>query len=175
MGNRQEARKLVHRSRAVADPAWRPRPTKKYKARDPKVTSTMMARVSGKDNRAEKELRSLLWRMGFRFRLQDRKLIGRPDIVFPKYRVVVFVDGDFWHGRALMEGGRQQLRLVVRGKRFDWWARKFERNVLRDRIVNAALAAAGWRVIRIWESDLWRRRSAIARQVARVLQSRRAR
>jgi DNA mismatch endonuclease (patch repair protein) len=132
----------------------------------------MMARVSGKDNRAEKDLRSQLWRMGFRFRLHDRNLMGRPDIVFPRYRVVVFVDGDFWHGRALVEGGRRQLRQVIRGKKFKWWAEKLERNALRDGEGNAALMAAGWKVMRVWESELSRQRMTAVRRIAGVLRSR---
>ncbi len=172
MAPRPEGGELVHRSRRVAAPAWRPRPKKKYKARDPKMTSKMMARVSGKDNRAEKELRSLLWRMGFRFRLQARDLLGRPDIVFPKYRAVVFVDGDFWHGRALVEGGRFQLREVVRSKNFMWWAKKLEQNVARDMVVNAALNSAGWKVVRVWESDIVSQPAKVVIRVARILRSR---
>src|SRR5687768_948190 len=102
-------------------PAWRPAPKKNYKPRDVATTSAMMAAVRSRDNAAELMLRRELWRRGFRYRKQSRLLIGRPDIVFPKYRTVIFVDGDYWHGRALREGGEAQLRLVIRGERFDWW------------------------------------------------------
>jgi DNA mismatch endonuclease (patch repair protein) len=172
MADRQESRELVHRPRGVTSPAWRPRPKKRYKARDPKVTSAMMASVSGKDNWAEKELRSLLWRIGFRFRLQDRRLKGRPDIVFPRYRVVIFVDGDFWHGRALVEGGRRQLRQIIRSNNFEWWENKLKRTVRRDRDVTTALLATGWHVIRVWESAVLSNPAAISRKISSALRSR---
>jgi len=92
--------------------------------------------------------------MGYRYRLQSRKLTGRPDIVLPRHRTVIFVDGDFWHGRALREGGEAQLRQVIRGARFEWWRDKLARNVARDAEVTAKLSAEGWNVIRVWESEV---------------------
>jgi DNA mismatch endonuclease (patch repair protein) len=114
----------------------------------------MMASVRARENKAEVALRKALWRLGFRYRVQERRLIGRPDVVLPKYRAVIFVDGDFWHGRALAEGGDEGLRQVVRGERFEWWRDKLSRTIQRDAHVTDQLTAAGWRVIRVWESDL---------------------
>lgn len=114
----------------------------------------MMATVRARENKAEVALRKALWRLGFRYRVQERKLIGRPDMVLPKYRTVIFVDGDFWHGRALAEGGDEGLRQVVRGERFDWWRDKLRRTIQRDAYVTDQLTAAGWLVVRVWESDL---------------------
>ena len=138
----------------MKEPAWRPAAKRAYKARDPKVTSAMMSAVRGRENKAEIALRKALWRRGYRYRLQSRRLTGRPDIVLPKHQAVVFVDGDFWHGRALREGGDDQLRAVIRGPRFDWWRDKLARNVTRDDQVNNVLQQDGWRVIRVWESEV---------------------
>jgi len=114
----------------------------------------MMSRVRDRDNLGEVALRKALWRRGYRYRLQVRELPGRPDLVFPRHRVVVFVDGDYWHGRALREGGDAALRQVIRGSRFEWWHAKLARNVVRDDEVTRALSAADWTVLRIWESEL---------------------
>lgn len=135
-------------------PSWRPKPKREYKQRDSRVTSAMMSRVRHKENRAEILLRKSLWRLGFRYKLQDKSLVGRPDLVFPKYRVLVFVDGDYWHGRALLEGGESSLKEVIRGARYEWWRDKLSRTIERDRHVTESLTNAGWRVIRIWESDI---------------------
>lgn len=127
----------------------------------------MMASVRSRENKAEVALRKALWRRGLRYRLQVRELVGRPDLVFPAHRVVVFVDSDYWHGRALRDGGEPALRQVIRGERFDWWKAKLERNIDRDREVNAALSAAGWRVIRVWESDVIAATERVATKVER--------
>ena len=129
----------------------------------------MMSKVRARDNRAEVLLRSILWRRGYRFRLQSKSLIGRPDIVFPRYRTVVFVDGDFWHGRALREGGDEALRGVIRGQRFDWWKIKLSRNVERDKEVEATLRRDGWKVVRVWESAVLRNPETAARRIERAL------
>ena len=107
--------------------------------------------------------------MGYRFRLQSKELIGRPDIVFPRYRTVVFVDGDFWHGRALREGGDEGLRCVVRGERFEWWREKLAKNVERDTQVVSGLRRSGWKVVRIWESVVLKNPEGAARLVERAL------
>lgn len=114
----------------------------------------MMSRVRSKHSKAEVVLRHALWAKGFRYRLHVRGLAGRPDIVIPKYRVALFVDGDFWHGRALKEGGDEQLRHVIRGNRYDWWRDKLATNIERDEKVTAELVAQGWKVIRLWESEV---------------------
>jgi DNA mismatch endonuclease, patch repair protein len=121
------------------------------KRRHPAVTSRMMAAVRGKDSKAEMLLRRELHRRGRRYRLHDPKLIGKPDIVFPARNVVVFVDGDFWHGNAWRLRGLDSLEDQFPTNRA-FWVRKLRRNIERDQEVTASLTAAGWRVIRIWES-----------------------
>jgi DNA mismatch endonuclease, patch repair protein len=140
-----------------------------YKKRDPKITSSIMRAIRGRENRAEVSLRRALWRRGLRYRLYSSHLRGKPDIVFARARLAVFVDGDYWHGRALVEGGERALRQVIRGERFDWWKAKLERNVLRDIEVTRSLRRNGWRVIRVWESEVLRDVERIAVRIARRL------
>ena len=102
---------------------------KRYKPRDPVVTSHIMRAIRGRDNKAERLLRSELWQRGLRYRLYAKTLPGKPDIVFRSARVAVFVDGDFWHGRRFLEGGRRALRAMFRPEKRDWWERKIRGNV----------------------------------------------
>lgn len=132
----------------------------------------MMSRVGARDGRAEVLLRSLLWRSGYRFRVQAKGLLGRPDLVFKRYRVVVFVDGDFWHGRVLREGGEAELQHVIRGEKFPWWRDKLARNVSRDDEVTAGLRRTGWHVVRVWESEVLADPQGVTRRVTRVLERR---
>jgi len=131
----------------------------------------MMAAVSGRNNAAEVILRKKLWAQGLRYRLYSKRLTGRPDLVFPTARVVVFVDGDYWHGRALVEGGPEALRLVIRGARFDWWLAKLRGNVERDQRVTATLEGEGWKVVRLWESAVLASPDQAAAEVARAVRS----
>lgn len=133
---------------------WRQKPKKKYKKRDPKVTSAIMSAVKSKGSKAELILRKELWKRGFRYRLHDKKLIGKPDIVFKSLKTVIFVDGDFWHGRALIEEGVKGLRRGLRTDRSDWWIAKLQRTVERDKEVTKVLVDDGWKVIRFWESEI---------------------
>jgi DNA mismatch endonuclease (patch repair protein) len=163
------SKRLTPSAPRSSQPAWRPTPKRPYAPRDAGITSVMMSAVRGKGNKAEIALRKALWRRGFRYRLQSRRLIGRPDIVLTCYRAAIFVDGDYWHGRALKEGGEAQLRQVIRGARFEWWRDKLSRNIARDDEVTRSLTADGWRVVRIWESDVRRDVEAIASRIATFL------
>jgi DNA mismatch endonuclease (patch repair protein) len=100
--------------------------------------------------RCELALRRELWRRGLRFRLHHPGLPGRPDIVFPKRQVVVFCDGDFWHGRNL----EARMAKLARGHNAPYWTAKVLSNVTRDRYQTDALEALGWHVIRLWETDI---------------------
>lgn len=131
-----------------------------------------MAAVRNRDNKAEIKLRKALWRMGYRYRLQVGGIYGRPDIVLPRYRTVVFVDGDYWHGRALREGGETRLRDIIRGPRFEWWRSKLERNISRDHEVTKRLNYDGWLVIRVWESSVLLDTAEVAARIAKRLDRR---
>lgn len=106
-----------------------------------------MQQVKGKDTKPEKIVRSLLHRLGYRFRLHRKDLPGTPDIVFPSRRLALFVHGCFWHGHGCRIGQLPKSRL-------DYWQPKIEGNRARDRRKEAALVAAGWRVAVVWQCDL---------------------
>ena len=107
-----------------------------------------MALIRGRDTRPEKQMRSLLHGAGYRFRLHDRKLPGRPDIVMRKYRAVVFVHGCYWHRH------RDCINTTTPGTRTEFWKAKFAATVERDRRNTLELEAMGWKVITVWECEL---------------------
>lgn len=131
-----------------------------------------MAAVGARENRAEVSLRRELWRRGLRYRLYSGKLIGRPDMVFVASRVVVFVDGDFWHGRQIRENGDNAFRATMRTERREWWVSKLKRNIERDAQVTEALVDDGWRVMRYWESEIAANLQGVANRVERVVRTR---
>ncbi len=110
--------------------------------------SRCMAAIKGKDTMPEMIVRKYLFSCGLRFRIQVRKLPGNPDIVLPKYKTVIFVDGCFWHGHE----DCRYFRLPKSNVEF--WKAKIERNVARDVCNEVALKALGWRVVRVWECEL---------------------
>ena len=111
-------------------------------------SSAVMSRIRAKNSKAEVMLRKALWNYGYRYRLYSDKLIGKPDIIFPKFRVVVFVDGDFWHGFD-WENKKKKIKT---NKAF--WIPKIERNMQRDMAVTQTLLRQGWTVIRFWEHEI---------------------
>ena len=116
-----------------------------------------MSRIRGKDTKPELLVRKGLHARGFRFRLQDRKLPGRPDIVLPKYSVAIMVNGCFWHGH----GG---CRYATKPKsNIEFWETKIARNKHRDEVTAAHLEALGWTVIIVWECELRGKEKAEAR------------
>jgi DNA mismatch endonuclease (patch repair protein) len=126
-------------------------------------TSAVGLAASGKrDTRAELVLRRALWALGLRYRVDVGSLPGRPDIVLAKHRLVVFCDGDFWHGRSL----KRRLERLSAGHNSAYWVEKIRGNVRRDRRNSRALRNAGWRVLRFWESDILRQPQRIAAQIA---------
>ena len=115
---------------------------------DRKTRSRMMSGIRGKDTKPELVLRRALHARGFRYRLHAGKLPGRPDLVLPKYRAVIFVHGCFWHRHA----GCRYTTTPSTNTAF--WERKFRQNVERDREVRKKLKEAGWRVAIVWECGL---------------------
>lgn len=106
-----------------------------------------MSRIRGRDTKPEMVIRRGLHARGLRFRLHDRSLPGRPDLVFPRHHAVVFVHGCFWHAH-----GCPLSKLPA--TREDFWRQKLQANAARDRNAIARLHAAGWRVLVVWECAL---------------------
>jgi DNA mismatch endonuclease, patch repair protein len=140
---------------------------RKGQRRDPAVTSRMMAAVKNKHSKAELTLRRELHRRGLRYRLHVPDLPGRPDLVLRRHRLVVFVDGDFWHGNAWRVRGLASFEDQFPTNK-EFWTAKIHRNMRRDEEVNQALRSAGWQVIRIWESTILADPAAAADEVERV-------
>lgn len=115
---------------------------------DKEKRSWNMGRVKSRDTQPEIAVRSLLHRMGFRFRLQRKDLPGTPDIVLPRYKTVVFVNGCFWHRH------RGCKYATMPATNADAWTKKFERNVARDRENYHELGRMGWKVIVVWQCQI---------------------
>jgi DNA mismatch endonuclease, patch repair protein len=113
-----------------------------------------MRRVRRANTTAERMLQSALRGRGLRFRTHALVLDCRPDVVFRTARVAIFVDGDFWHGRLLLEAGREALLGAFPPRIQEFWVNKIERNVARDKRQVCRLRRHGWSVIRVWERDL---------------------
>lgn len=129
---------------------------------DGKRRSAMMACIGGRDTAPELAVRRIAHRMGLRFRLHCKDLPGRPDLIFPKHRLVVFVHGCFWHRH-------QECKYAYTPKsRIEFWAKKFASNVARDARQEAALKALGWRVLVIWECET-KDEVAVERKLAAVI------
>ena len=110
--------------------------------------SEMMAGIRGKNTKPEMTVRKLLHAAGFRFRLHDKQLPGKPDIVLPKWQTVIFVHGCFWHGH-------ENCRIFRLPKsRQDFWKSKITDNTGRDKVVRRALTEAGWKIVVIWECSM---------------------
>lgn len=140
---------------------------------DSATRSRMMAAVRSKNTVAEVELRRCLFHLGYRYRLHVRGLPGTPDIVFPKYRAIVFLNGCFWHNHDCRFGALPTTRRR-------WWRKKLEGNRKHDSAVIASLLAQQWRALVIWECSFRRtgnKRAAslnsIADRVSGFLRSRR--
>ena len=114
----------------------------------PEHRSWNMSRIKSKDTKIEVKVRSWLLARGFRFRKNDKRYPGKPDIVLPKYKTVIFINGCFWHRP---EGCKYA---TMPKTRVDYWNAKFERNVANDKLHIKHLEELGWNVITLWECEL---------------------
>lgn len=112
------------------------------------VRSYNMSKIKGKDTKPELLVRKFLHKNGFRYRLHVKDLPGKPDIVLPKYKTVIFVHGCFWHGHENCK------YYVVPKTRTEWWLNKINRNIFSDVKNKKLLVAQGWKVIEVWQCQL---------------------
>ena len=110
--------------------------------------SKIMGKIRGKNTKPELAFRKALYKKGYRYRIDYKKLIGKPDVALKKYRTVIFIDGEYWHGYNWEE--RKQKIKTNR----EFWIAKIERNMQRDREVNEELKLLGYKVFRFWEREI---------------------
>lgn len=142
--------------------------------RDPDVTSHIMRSVRSKNTKPEVALRRAVHARGGRFRLHAADIPGHPDMVVRSRKVAIFVDGDLWHGNPeeWQRRGRTSLADLF-PNRTDWWVAKIQRNIERDRDVDDELQRRGWRVLRLWASDVMADPKAAADVVLTALRDQR--
>ena len=119
-----------------------------------------MSQVHSRNTTPEKIVRAELWRRGYRYRLNDKRLPGKPDLVLPKYRAVIFINGCFWHGHKGCSSSR------IPQSNADYWRSKVLRNQRRDQEVWRQLEANGWGVIIVWECQL--KKSILVETISRI-------
>ncbi len=112
------------------------------------VRSFNMSQIRGKNTKPELLVRKAIFTAGFRYRLNESKLPGKPDIVLPRYRVLIFVNGCFWHGHRLCK------YFVLPKTRTLWWKAKIENNRANDKLKQSAVKKMGYKVIVLWECQL---------------------
>lgn len=110
--------------------------------------SKIMGKIKGKNTKPEMAFRKALWATGYRYRVDYKKLIGKPDIVLKKYKTVIFIDGEFWHGH----NWEVRKHKIKTNRKF--WIPKIERNIQRDKEVNAELNRLEYTVFRFWETEI---------------------
>ena len=114
----------------------------------PEIRSYNMSRIKAKDTKPEEKVRKYLFAQGFRYRKNDKRLPGKPDIVLPKYKTVIFVNGCFWHKHDNCK------KFVWPKSNIEYWQKKILRNVERDKSEHEELEKLGWKVIVVWECKL---------------------
>lgn len=121
-----------------------------------------MSQIRDRDTKPEKTVRSILHKLGYRFRLHRKNLPGRPDIVLPRFQTVIFVHGCYWHRH-------KGCKYVYAPKtRIEFWQRKFDENIARDKRTLESLRNQGWRVLVIWECQVTDKKS-LANRLNRFL------
>lgn len=127
--------------------------------------SKIMSKIRGKNTKPELAFRKALYAAGYRYRIDYKKLIGKPDILLKKYKTAVFIDGEYWHGHNW-----EERRPKVKTNR-EFWIAKIERNMQRDREVNAELERLGYKVFRFWETEIKKELNNCLQEVIVHLQS----
>lgn len=107
-----------------------------------------MQQIKGKNTKPELLVRKYLHAQGFRYKLHDKKLPGKPDLVLPKYKTIIFIHGCFWHGHTNCK------YFTIPKTRTQWWTEKIEKNIANDVKATKALKKGGWKIITVWECKL---------------------
>lgn len=133
----------------------------------PEQRKKCMQSNKSKGTKPELVLAKAMWALGIRYRKNSGSIFGKPDFSFKKYKVAVFVDGEFWHGKDW-----EQRKAEIKGNR-EFWIAKIERNIRRDMEVTGRLKAEGWTVLRFWSNDVVKNAGCHAEKVKEIIQTRR--
>lgn len=120
----------------------------RYEFKTNQARSRLMSKIKAKNTKPELKFRKALWAAGIRYRINDRSLPGCPDISVKKYKVAIFIDGEFWHGYNWLE---KKKRIKANA---DYWISKIEKNILRDKTVNKELHELNYQVFRFWTREV---------------------
>ena len=120
----------------------------KYGFKTSPARSALMSKIKSQDTQPEIKLRKYLWNIGYRYRLNVSSLPGKPDIVISKFKLIIFIDGEFWHGYK-WKGKKKKIKTNRQ-----YWIPKIERNMKRDTVNNRKLRKDGWIVLRFWEHQI---------------------
>ncbi len=120
----------------------------KYGFNTTPARSLLMSKIKSQNTQPEIKLRKYLWNVGYRYRLNVSSLPGKPDIVISKLKLIIFIDGEFWHGYKWKEKKKK-----IKANR-QYWIPKIERNMKRDKVNNRKLRQDGWIVLRFWEHQI---------------------
>ena len=112
----------------------------------PEQRSKNMRAIKGKNTKPEMKLRRALWSRGWRYKIHNKDIMGKPDIVFKKYNLIIFIDGCFWH--------KCPKCFKMPASNVEFWRNKINKNVERDKKVNKILVEEGWNVLRFWEHEI---------------------
>ena len=123
-----------------------------------------MSRIKGKDTGIEVAVRKRLFSLGYRYRKNDNRLPGKPDIVFPKYKTVVFIHGCFWHMHSDCKIAR------IPKSNTDFWIDKLNHNVVKDQKTKETLENMGWKVITVWECEIEKNINDVTQRIICLLQ-----
>ncbi len=125
--------------------------------------SDLMRRIPSKNTNPELLVRRYLHKLGYRFTLNSKKLPGKPDISLPKYKTVILINGCFWHRHQNCKEFRMPRSNI------EYWERKFEKNVERDKVIRKQLRKLGWKVVTVWECEL--KSNKIDRTIMKIIEA----
>ena len=134
------------------------------KKKQPMTRSENMRRIKSKNTSIEKILRKALWNKGVRYRKNYRDVIGKPDICIKKYKIAIFCDSEFFHGKYYLEEGK-----IPKTNR-EYWEKKIRRNIERDKEVNEKLKKEGWTVLRFWGKEIKKDSDKCAEKILYIIQ-----
>lgn len=129
---------------------------------DKSSRSYNMSRIKCKNTTIELLLRRELWKRGYRYRINDKTVFGKPDIVFRKQKIAIFCDSEFWHGKKFLEGECFKTNA-------DFWETKIKRNIERDLEVNEKLKSEGWIVLRFWGNEIKKEIEAVLTKIGKIM------